>query len=92
MGFPGGTFIKNLPANAGATNSIPGEVPGIGKGNPQQYSCLANPMDRGASKATVHRVAESDTTEATEHVLCSLPVHLLQPLTAIDLFIVSVVL
>ena len=48
--------------------SIPksGRSPGEGHGNSLQYSCLENPMDRGAW-ATVHRVAESDTTEATEH-------------------------
>ena len=69
-----------------------GKISGIGKSNPQQYSCLANPMGRGALKATLHGVTESDTTEAIEHVLCSLPVQLLRPLTVIDLFIVSVVL
>ena len=42
-----------------------GRVPGGGQGNPFQYSCLENPMDRGAWWATVHRVAESDTTEVT---------------------------
>ena len=39
--------------------------PGEGNGNPLQHSCLENPTDRGAWPATVHRVAESDTTEAT---------------------------
>ena len=42
-----------------------GRFPGGGQGNPFQYSCLENPMDRGAWWATVHRVAESDTTEVT---------------------------
>ena len=64
--------VKHLPASAGDlrnSGSIPalGRAPGGGHGNPLQYSCLENPMDRGAWQATVHRVAESDTTEATEH-------------------------
>ena len=50
---PGGAVVKNLPANAGDTRdpgSIPGSgrSPGGGNGNPLQYSCLENPMDRGA--------------------------------------------
>ena len=56
--------VKNLPASAGDvrdTSSIPGQEdpPGEGHGNPLQYSCLENPMDRGAWWATVHRVAKS---------------------------------
>ena len=60
-------MVKNLPANAGDVGLIPGlgRVPGGGHGNPLQYSCLENPMDRGAWQATVHAVAESDRTEAT---------------------------
>ena len=61
---------KNLPANAGDTRSIPGSgrSPGEGNGYPLQYSCLGNPMDRGAWWATVHKVAESDTPEhLSEH-------------------------
>ena len=49
-GFPGGLVLKNLPANAGGAGGIPGSgrSPGGGYGNPLQYSCLENPMDRGA--------------------------------------------
>ena len=67
MGFPGGSVIKNPPANAGDVCSIPGSgrSPEEGNGNPLQYSCLENPMDGGAWQATVHSIAESDTTEAT---------------------------
>ena len=50
MGFPGGLVAKNLPANAGDLGLIPGleRTPGEGNGNPLPYSCLENPMDRGA--------------------------------------------
>ena len=65
-GFPGGPLIKNPPANAGDVDLIPGlgRSPGEGNGNPLQYSCLANPVDRGAWQAIVHKITkESDTTE-----------------------------
>ena len=58
--------VKNPPANAGDirdVGSIPGmgRSPGEGNGNPFQYSCLENPMDRGAWWSAVHRVAKSQT-------------------------------
>ena len=61
--------VRNLPTSArdlSDTGSIPGlgRFPGGGNGNPLQYSCLENPMDRGALCAIVHRVAkESDMTQ-----------------------------
>ena len=63
-------MVKNLPANAGAVRDCSsiagsGRFPGGGHGNPLQFSCLENPMDRGAWRAVVHRVPELDTTEAT---------------------------
>ena len=59
MGFPGISVVKNLPANAGDKVPIPrlGKFPGVGNGNPLQYSCLENPMDRGAWQTIVHGVA-----------------------------------
>ena len=60
MGFPGGSVVKKLPADA--------RDPGLGRflggrnGNPLWYSCLENPMDKGVWQATVHGVAELDTT------------------------------
>ena len=59
--FPGGSVVKNLPVNAGDRGSIPGsgKFPREGNGNPFQYSCLRNPMDRGAWQAIVHRVTKS---------------------------------
>ena len=65
QGFPGGSAVKDLPANSGGMGSIPGSrrSPGEGIGNPLQYSCLENSMDRGAWRAIVHGVTkESDTT------------------------------
>ena len=62
-GLPGGSVVKNSPANAGDTRDT-GLVPGLGRsleggnGNPFQYSCLKNYMDRGAWQAKVHGVAK----------------------------------
>ena len=64
-GFPDGSMVNNQPANVADVGSIPGlgRSPGEGNGNPLQYSCLGNPMDRGAWRAIVHGVSkESDVT------------------------------
>ena len=62
-GFTGGSVVKNLLANAGDMGSIPGwgRSLGGGHGNPLQYSCLENPMDRGTWWATVHGITKSQT-------------------------------
>ena len=56
-------MVKNLAAKSGDMSFIPGSArsPEVGNGNPHQYSCLGNPMDRGARQATVHGVIESQT-------------------------------
>ena len=62
--------VKNLLSNAGEIRDT-GSIPGLGRsaggggGNPLQYSCLENPMDRGAWQAAVHRAAQPDMTEVT---------------------------
>ena len=60
MGFPCGLAVKSPPANAGNTSSIPesGRSPVEGNGNPLQYPCLGNTINRGAWWATVHGVVE----------------------------------
>ena len=61
------SVVKNTPANAGYMSFLPGlgRSRGRGNGNPLQDSCLGNPMDRGASGATVHEVAKSQTQLST---------------------------
>ena len=59
-------MVKNLPVNAGDARDlglipVSGRSPGEGNGNPLQYSCLDNPMDKEAWQATVHRVVKSWT-------------------------------
>ena len=63
MGFPGGSGVKNLPANAGEAGLIPqsGRPPGEGDGHPLQCSCLENPVDRGAWRAVVHDIVKGQT-------------------------------
>ena len=61
LGFPGGSDSKESACNAGDPGLTPGwgRSPGVGNGNPLQYFCLENPMDRGAWQATVHGIAKS---------------------------------
>ena len=63
LDFPGGSDSKEPACNAGDPGSIPGtrRSPGESNGNPLQYSCLGNSMDRGAWWSTVHGVTESHT-------------------------------
>ena len=70
--FPGGSVVKNLPACTGDTRDmclIPGSErsPREGNGSPLQYSCLGNPMDRGAWQLTVHGITKSQRHWAIEH-------------------------
>ena len=67
MGLLGGSVVKNPSTYNAGTAGDAGSIPGLGRlpggdhGNPLQYSCLENPMDRGAWQATVHRIAKSQT-------------------------------
>ena len=75
MGLPQWLNGKESACNAGDTGDtslIPGleRSPGGGHGNPLRYSRLENLTDRGALRATVHRLAELDSTEMTEHSVC----------------------
>ena len=68
LGFPGDTLVKNPPASTGDARdadsiSESGRSSGEGNGDPLQYSCLGNPIDRGAWWAIVRGIAELDTTE-----------------------------
>ena len=64
MTFPGGSVVKNVPANAGDIYTIPGwgRSPGEGNGSPFQYSCLENSIDRGAWRAIVPGVVKESHT------------------------------
>ena len=75
MGFPDDTVVKKLPANAGDTGDARDtgdpwvvKIPGEGNGNPFQYSCLENSMDRGAMGYSPWGCTELDTTEHTRRV------------------------
>ena len=76
--IPGGSVGKESACNAGDARDL-GWIPGLGRSpggrdvNPFLYSCLENPMDRGAQQATVHGVTELDTTEVTQHTPVYLP-------------------
>ena len=81
-GFPGGAVVNSLPASGGGARDVcpipgSGRPPGEGNGNPLQLSCLEHPVDRGAWRATVHGVAESNMTEPTAYTPPDRPVLLL---------------
>ena len=63
MTLPGGSGSEEIAYNAGDPGLIPrsGRSPGVGNGNPLQYSCLENSMDNGAWRVTVHRVTRNQT-------------------------------
>ena len=74
MGFPGGSVVKNLPANAEDSgdmglSSRSERFPGGGNGNPLQYSCLENPMDRGTSWLQFMGLQKVSHDQMTEHTL-----------------------
>ena len=73
--FPGGPVVCTYASIAGGMRLMPGQEdpPGEGSGNPLQNSCLANPMDRGAWWATVHRVARVGYELATKPPYISAP-------------------
>ena len=73
MGFPGGSVVKNLPADAGDVGPVPGVGRPLGEanGSPLQYSCLGNSMDKGAWQATVYRVTKSRTWLKRMSIVCS---------------------
>ena len=86
--FPGGTVVKNPSANAGDPRDV-GSIPGSGRftgggnGNPLQYSCLGNPMDRGVWWARVHGVQKNRTQLSTHtHTKLELVILKLLPLSA----------
>ena len=93
--FADGSVLKNLPANAGDTRDAGsisewGRCPGGRHGNPLHYSCLGDPMDRGAWQATVHGVTqESDRTELAKQQQQSLQQSFVQSLSQLQLFLVS---
>ena len=71
MGFPGGSVVKKPPANAGDPGSIlgSGRSPGGRNGNPLEYSCLENSMDRGTWRAIVQGITKSQTQLSDSHTL-----------------------
>ena len=64
-GFPGSAVVKNPPANAGDSRDMGSIAPGEGNGNLLLFSCLGNPTDSGAWRATVHGVTTSQTRLGT---------------------------
>jgi len=94
-GFPGGSVVKNPPANARDMGLLPrwGSSPREGNGNPLKYSCLENPMDGGTWLATVHGVTKSHFTlqlHALQHA--RLPCPSLSPRSLLNLVSINLVM
>ena len=72
LGFPGGSAVNNLPANAGDINLTPelGRSPGEGNGNPRQYSYLEKSMDRGAWRESMGLQSVGDDLETKSNTTC----------------------
>ena len=84
MGFPDNSVVKNSPASVGDTGFITGlgRSRGGGNGNPLQYFCLENPMDRGAWRATGHGVAKE--SDMTEHLSTNIHAHYLNKIVIVN--------
>ena len=93
MVFPGGSGSREFACNMGDCCAIPGlgRSPGEGNGCPLQYSCLANSIDRGAWWATVHKAADSDTTEQLTHTWDIIQTHLKYEFLVIVWFVTQTV-
>ena len=77
MGFPGGSAGKKSACNAGDSGSVPGlgRSPGEGTGDPLQYPCLENSMDRGAWQAIVHGITKS-RIQLCDYIFTCLSIHI----------------
>ena len=77
MRFLGGAVVKNLPANAGNMDSIPGlgRSPGVGNGDPIQYSCLENSVDRRSWQTAVRGVQRARHNRTCMHILSYIPIY-----------------
>ena len=91
QGFPNGSVVNNLPAmQETQVQSLDKMIPWRGNGNPLQYSCLKNPMDRGAWRVTVQRVTELDPTEqrsTSTHLSIYLPTVIMTIIYSLSIYL-----